>query len=147
MEMKKKFLPQNHRSWVNESGNDMVDTQWEMLLSRARKEIETLSDGDVVVVLTTTGTVDSISFPDLKSSIEAEGAMKVLLDMKKNEDAKIERLICMWHDGCVDVPSFAFREALLSIDSANLSTQMLLNGLTGYIVKTVKATMPKGYKA
>ena len=147
MEMKKKFLPQNHRSWVNESGNDTVDTQWEMLLSRARKEIETLSDGDVVVVLTTKGTVDSISFPDLKSSIEAEGAMRFFVEKKKKGDAKIERLICMWHDGSVDIPSFDFREALLAFESTNLSTKMLLNGLNGYVVKTVKATMPKGYKA
>ena len=147
MEMKKKFLPQNHRSWVNESGNDTVDTQWEMLLSRARKEIETLSDGDVVVVLTTKGTVDSISFPDLKSSIEAEGAMRFFVEKKKKGDAKIERLICMWHDGSVDIPSFDFREALLAFESTNLSTKMLLNGLNGYVVKTVKATMPKGYNA
>ena len=124
----------------------MLDTQWEMLLNRAKSEVEQLSGGEVVVMLTAKGTVASVLFQDLNSAIEAEGVMKGLIEMKKNEDAKIERLICMWHDGCVDVPSFAFREALLSVDSANLSTKMLLNGLTGYIVKTVKATMPKGYK-
>jgi len=125
----------------------MLDTQWEMLLNRAKSEVEQLSGGEVVVMLTVKGTVASVLFQDLNSAIEAEGAMKVLIEMKKNEDTSIERLICMWHDGSVDIPSFAFREALLSVDSANLSTQMLLNGLTGYIVKTVKATMPKGYKA
>lgn len=124
----------------------MLDTQWEMLLNRAKSEVEQLSGGEVVVMLTVKGTVASVLFQDLNSAIEAEGAMKGLIEMKKNEDAKIERLICMWHEGSVDIPSFAFREALLSVDSANLSTKMLLNGLTGYIVKTVKATMPKGYK-
>ena len=53
----------------------------------------------------------------------------------------------MWHEGSIDLPSYAFREALVAIDSKNLSTQMLLNGLDGYVVKTVKATMPKGYNA
>ena len=148
LETLEKFFPQSKcRSWVNESGNDTVDTQWEMLLSRASKEIETLSDGNVVVVLTNKGTIDSILFPDLKSSIEVEGAMRFFIEKKKKGDAKIERLICMWHDGSVGIPSFDFREALLAFESTNLSTKMLLNGLNGYVVKTVKATMPKGYKA
>ena len=49
----------------------------------------------------------------------------------------------MWHDGGIDIPSFAFRDALLAVDSKNLSTQMLLNGFEGYVVKTVKVTMMK----
>ena len=148
IEMLENFLPQQKsRSWVNEKGNDTLDVQWEMLLNRASKEADKLSDGNVVVMLTTKGTVYSVSFPNLNSTIEAEGAMKFLIEKKKNEDSKIERLICMWHEGSIDIPSFAFREALLSVDSVNSSSKMLLNGLTGYIVKTIKATMPKGYKA
>lgn len=147
MEMLENFLPpRKSRSWVNEKGSDTFDTQWEMLLNRASKEADKLSDGNVVVILTAKGTVDSISFQNIHSSIEAENAMKFLIEKKKSEEAKIERLICMWHDGSIDLPSFAFREALVAIDSKNLSTQMLLNGLNGYVVKTVKATMPKGYK-
>ncbi|MBQ7358347.1 MAG: helix-turn-helix transcriptional regulator [Clostridia bacterium] len=146
MESRAKFLPHNCKSWVDEIGNDMVDTRWKMLLNRAKKETETLSDGNVVVMLTINGAVDAISFQNLNSVIEAEGAMKFLIEKKKNGDARIERLICMWHDGSIDLPSFAFREALLSVENANVSTQMLLNGIKGYVVKTVKATMPKGYK-
>jgi len=52
----------------------------------------------------------------------------------------------MWFDGSIDMPSFAFRQALIDIDSKNFSTKVLLNGLNGYVVKTVKATMPKGYE-
>ena len=143
-----KFLPQQKGGiWVNENGNDMVDARWEMLLNKASKEAEALSDGDVVVMLSSNGTVDSFSFQNLDSVIDAEGAMKFFLEKKKNGEARIERLICMWHNGSIDIPSFAFREALLSVDSANFSTEILLNGLTGYIVKTVRATMPKGYEA
>ena len=69
--------------------------------------------------------------------------MKFLLEKKKTGDSKIEKLICMWHDGGIDIPSFAFRDALLAVDSKNLSTQMLLNGFEGYVVKTVKVTMMK----
>ncbi len=125
----------------------MINTCWEMLLKRARMEAHKLSDGNVVVMLTAKGSVACVPFQDLNSAIDAEGAVKALLEIKKNEDSKIERLICMWHEGSIDLPSFAFREALLSVDRTNFSAQMLLNGSNGYIVKTVEATMPKECKA
>ena len=147
-EMLKKFLPQRKsRSWINEKGCDVLDTKWEMLLNEASKEADKLSDGNVVVMLTAKGSVICVPFQDLSSSVNTESVIKALLEIKKNEDSKIDRLICMWHDSSIDLPSYAFREALLSVDRTNFSTQILLNGLTGYIVKTVMATMPKGYEA
>ena len=144
----KKFLPQRKsRSWINEKGCDALDTKWEMLLNEASKEADKLFDGNVVVMLTAKGSVICVPFQDLRSSVNTESAIKALLEIKKNEDAKIDRLICMWHDGSIDLPSYAFREALLSVNRTNFSTKMLLNGLTGYIVKTVMVTMPKGYEA
>ena len=143
----KKFLPQRKsRSWINEKGCDALDTKWEMLLNEASKEANKLSDGNVVVMLTVKGSVIYVPFQDLSSSVNTESVIKALLEIKKNEDSKIDRLICMWHDSSIDLPSYAFREALLSVDRTNFSTQILLNGLTGYIVKTVMATMPKGYE-
>ena len=97
-------------------------------------------------VLTAKGTVYSVSFQNGHSAIEAEGVIKLFIEKKKNSDAKIERLICMWHDGSIDLPSFAFREALVAAEGSNLSAKMLLSGLNGYVVKTVKASMPEGYK-
>jgi len=144
----KNFFPQQEcRSWVNEKGENHIDDKWEILLNRAKKEIADLSDGEVVVMLTSKGTVISVLFEDLNSAIDPDGIMRSLLEIKKNGDAKIERMVCMWHNGGVDLPSFAFREALLTVDSTNFSSEMLLNGLTGYIVKTVMVTMPKGYEA
>jgi len=142
-----KFLPHlKSGSWVNENGSETVDSQWQMLLDRATKEADKLSDGNVVTILSSDGSVDSVSFRNIDAAIEAENAMKFLIEKKKNGKARIERLICMFYDGSIDFPSFAFREAIVAIDSKNLSTQMLLNGLNGYVVKTVKATMPEGYK-
>ncbi len=148
IEVLEKFLPRRRSGcWVNEKGRDTLDAQWEMLLNRASKEADKLSDGNVVVILTAKGAVASISFQNIHSAIEAENAMKFLIEKKKRGDDKIERLICMRHDGGIDLPSFAFREALVAIDSKNLLTQMLLNGSSGYVVKTVNVTMPKGYKS
>ena len=116
-----------------------------MLINRAKMEADKLSDGNVIAIITAQGTFFSLSFQDVNSETDHEKILKDLIEIKKNGTAKIERLICMWHDGCIDLPSFAFREELLSIDSSNYSTKLLLNGLSGYIVKTVRETMPKGY--
>lgn len=148
MKVLESFLPKwKSRVWVNENGSEPFDTEWEMLLNRAKKEAEKLSDGNVVVMLTAKGTVISVSFQNVHSAIEAENAMKLLIEKKKDGESQIKRMVCMWHEGGIDLPSYAFREALVDIDSKNLSAQILLNGLGGYVVKTVKATMPKGYKA
>jgi len=144
----KKFFPQQKcRSWVNEKGDTMLDSKWEMLLNRARIEADKLSEGEVVVMLVANGSVIYIPFHDLSSSVNEKSVLKALLKIKKNEDTKIDRLICMWHDGSIDLPSFAFREALLSVDRTNFSTKILLNGLTGHIIKTVRDTMPNGYES
>lgn len=141
----KKFLPKmNCRSWVNENGSYTLDAKWEMLLTRAKKDANELSKGNTVVMLTAKGTVYSVSFQNGYSAIEVEGVMKLFIEKKKNSDAKIERLICMWHDGSIDLPSFTFREALVAAEGSNLSAKMLLSGLNGYVVKTIKASMPEG---
>ena len=142
MELLKKFFPQRKaNSFVAENGIETLDNQWEMLLKRASNDVEKLSDGQVVAILTAKGTIDSILFQHVNSAIEAENVMKFLIEKKKSGEEKIERLIGMWHDGGVDFPSYSFREALVAIDSKNLSTQMLLNGLNGYVIKTVKETI------
>ena len=102
--------------------------------------------GNAVVMLSAKGTVYSVSFKNGHSAIQAEDVMKLFIEKKKNSDAKIERLICMWHDGSIDLPSFAFREALVTAEGSNLSAKMLLSGLNGYVVKTVKASMTEGYE-
>ena len=150
-ELLEKFFPhfpqREANSFVAENGIETLDNRWVMLLKRASNEVEKLSDGQVVVILTAKGSIDSFLFQDVNSAIEAENVMKFLIGKKKSGEEKIERLICLWHDGGIDFPSYSFREALVAIDSKNLSTQMLLNGLNGYVVKTVKESMPKGYKA
>ena len=65
-----------------------------------------------------------------------------MIEKKKNGEGEIERLVFMWHEGGMDLLSYAFREALVAIDSKNCLTKMLLNGRDGDVVKTVKETVP-----
>lgn len=139
----KLFFPKEKcRSWINEQGNDYFDMVWQSLLEKAQNEAAKLSDGGVVVMLTARGEVETLVFNTQADATNAEGAMRFLIEKKKDGDGIIERLLYMWHDGSLDFPSFDFRKALLDIDAVNCLTKMLLNGLNGYVVKTVKETMP-----
>ncbi|MGM9597416.1 MAG: helix-turn-helix domain-containing protein [Eubacteriales bacterium] len=142
----KDFFPHEPcRSWILSQGGDEVDEKWESLLDHAKKAAESLTDGQVVVMLTEKGNIYSIKFKDTDSAIDGEGVFKLLLDMKKRSDARIERLVGMWHDGSIDMPSFAVRKYLVDVDRKNLFAGILMNGIESYVVKTVKSTMPKGY--
>ena len=140
------FLPkENCRCWINEQGDDYLDETWNRLLTKAENEAELLSDGGVVVMLTAQGTIETLAFQNENDAIVSQGAMRFLSEKKKDGDAKIERLIYMWRGGCLDLPPFAFREALLDVDKANHWAQILMYGVSGYVVRAVKETMPKKY--
>ena len=45
---------------------------------------------------------------------------KALLELMKNDGStRVESVLCMWQDGCIDVPSFAFRKMLCDADGQN----------------------------
>ena len=62
--------------------------------------------------------------------------------LKQENNTKVLKLLTMWKDGCVDVPSFAFCNALVQMDKRNLNAEMILNGMGGYHTKTLAASMP-----
>lgn len=142
------FFPKDPdvRGWVNEDGALPLAPEWETLLRRAKEIAATLSkDEQVVVIRTTRGDVDAIT-QTFDAAITPDSAIKALVRIKRQYGASIEKLVCVFHGGHLDLPSMAFREALVEVDPAHYSAEMLLNGLRGYIAKTVEVTMPKGHR-
>jgi len=71
---------------------------------------------------------------------------------KTDESALIERLIaandtcmslilCMWGDGNIDIPSFAFRKMLCKLNPDNLNAGILVNTFNGYSAIKLGNTM------
>ncbi len=54
---------------------------------------------------------------------------------------KVDRIICMWLDGEVDLPSYTFRKGLLEIDPENKNAQILLMGMNGFTMRSLDSTM------
>ena len=58
-----------------------------------------------------------------------------------NDDTRIVKLLTMWKNGQVDVPSFAFRKAIVEMNAQNKDTDILLQESEGFIVKKLSQTM------
>ena len=119
-----------------ERGDPISDPRWQELLARAKQAASTMEkNGGAVAMLTSSGEICVI-----KQSSD-ENLLKSLIQMKTRYGSRVEKLVYTWQNGGVDLPSYDFREALLYLDERNASTEMLLGGLLGFIVKPLKVTM------
>jgi hypothetical protein len=110
------------------------------LISIAKNKVDEISetvDGllspQVTVLLTNSDNI-YIAVNDLDGVICEE--------LKQNKTTKILRMITMWKDGGVDLPSLTFRKALVEMDEYNKNTEVVLQGKDGYLIKRLSVTMP-----
>ena len=66
----------------------------------------------------------------------------VLLDrLRTARDTEICRVLCMWHDGTVDIPSIAFRERLAEVDPRNSDAGVFVRTREGYSLIQLAGTV------
>ena len=87
-----------------------------------------------VTVLLTVGDNIYIAVNDLNGAICEE--------LKQNKTTQISKIVTMWKDGGVDLPSLTFRKALVEMDEYNKNTEVVLQGKDGYLIKRLSVTMP-----
>ena len=137
LEAKKSFSSSEKcRSWVLEHGDPITDPQWQEFFARAKQAASAMGQGEGAVAMLTSS--DEICV--IKQSPD-ENLLKSLIQMKARYGSRVKKLVYTWNDGGIDLPSYDFREMLLSVDERNASTEMLLGGLLGFIVKPLNVTM------
>ena len=94
----------------------------------------------VVVALSTSGNIyhKVINNPLTEELIDENSFISELI---ANQDIQIDKMVCLWANGCVDLLSYNFRKLLCATNSLNGETKMLLQGYNGYIVKTLSQTL------
>ena len=66
----------------------------------------------------------------------------VLLDrLRAARDTEICRVLCMWYDGEIDIPSFAFRERLVEINPSNRTAGVFVRTREGDSVIQLAGTV------
>ena len=108
----------------------MTDVQ---MMAMAKKALHGVNAVWLVYVLETVdGNIHIILNNDFQKTLDT---------MAKANDTVVAKMVAMWNEGCVDVPSYAFRKALLELDDANRQTKVLLRSESGYITKAIRIMM------
>lgn len=89
--------------------------------------------------------------PEAEGESDAEGLSLSDLDsfleeLIQNQDTHLDKLVCLWVDGDVDVPSCDFRKRLCGLNSANRETGILLRTADGYLVKALSETLQRCHR-
>ncbi len=62
-------------------------------------------------------------------------------ELKVKKDTRILKLITIWKNGPIDLPSLKFRQRLIALNESNKDAEMILQGKDGYIINKVSQTM------
>ena len=108
----------------------MTDVQ---MMAMAKKELCLIDAAVLVYVLeTASGNIHTVVNNDFQKTLDV---------LTQSDDTMVTKLVAMWKEGCVDVPSYAFRKSLLELDDANRQTKVLLRSENGYITKPIEIMM------
>jgi len=124
---------------------DFVLKEWEELLTKATEKLEIEAPEQVVVMQSAKDEIYCIAFSDLQAA--TEGAIPALEQATAGIDTKIVRVVCMWRNGGIDLPSYALRDRLCKLNRENLDAQLLLQRADSPIIKRIADTMPASYAA
>ncbi len=70
---------------------------------------------------------------------DLSGAICEELALKK--DTRILKLITIWKNGQIDLPSLRFRQRMIALNENNKDAEMILQGKDGCIIKKISQTM------
>ena len=62
-------------------------------------------------------------------------------ELKIKNDTHILKILTVWKNGQLDLPSLRFRQRLIALNESNKNAEMILQGKDGYIIKRVSQTM------
>lgn len=71
---------------------------------------------------------------------EADGT--ICEQLKRDKNTKIYKMITMWKDGSIDLPSINLRKALIELNEDNNNTDIMLQGKEGCLIKKLSVTIP-----
>ncbi len=118
--------------------------QFEKMLSLAKSALNSVSCGDKtqVIVLLCEGGREYVAVIDDATTEYKFSEKQLLGKLEEDNCTTVNKIVCEWAQGGLDVPSYDFRKMLCDLDGKNADTVMLLEGKDQLITKTVRQTMP-----
>ena len=104
------------------------------------KDISTEKMTQAVVLLSSKGKEYSTIIEDVLAE-EKLAEKSLLRELLANDDTEIGYILVVWKNGCVDVPSYDFREMLCRMNIENKNASIFFRCEAGYHVKPLGVTM------
>lgn len=57
---------------------------------------------------------------------------RIVSELEVSSDTEAEKIVCMWNNGTVDVPSYSFMQDLCKLDAKNRDARIILNSGEGF---------------
>ena len=129
------FEPKNELSFDRDVFESMRKSALDFLQTAEKNEY-TL----VIVLLSSTGkkycTIVNNALTD------DQGDTRSLLErLRLHNDIVVDRILCLWQDGNIDVPSFAFRKMLCALSPKNTASGIFVQTETGFSTVKLETTM------
>ncbi len=113
---------------------------FEKMLEIAEKKLDSLNESavglpasQVTVILTDCDNI-YVAVNDFDGSVCEE--------LRHDNNTKVVKLLTLWKNGGLDIPSFDFRQALIRLDDDNVNADIILQGKDGCLIKKLAVTMP-----
>jgi transcriptional regulator with XRE-family HTH domain len=141
------LLP-NSRSFITSVNNETLipfsEDEFKPLLDIAHADMKDAKDKPesltmAVVLETADGNIYHTVFHDVLDEQETDTFLNTL---RKNNNTQVNRIVCMWYDGSIEIPGADFRTKLIRINKRNENAYFLLQGINGYIVQKMSALLP-----
>lgn len=114
--------------------NDMFE-----IAENTLKNVENKNNTQVIVVKTEKRNYHKVITDVLSDCCNEE---YLLLDeMKQNNDTHVEKILCMWTSGEIDLPSFRFRKNLCTMNELNVNAEIFLKCGNGINTKKILSTL------
>ena len=113
-----------------------VESEWETMLSLAKLYFESHNQKKYEFhqcLVLTTANEEQIVYPITADSVDAlksQSCAYIEGSIKKYNDNSIKKIICMWENNTIDVPSSDFMKKLCEINKENRDAIVLLNAGT-----------------
>ena len=121
-----------------------VESEWGAMLSSAKLYFESHNQKKYEFhqcLVLTTANGEQMVCPITADSVDAlksQACSYIESLIKKNNDNSIKKIICMWENNTIDVPSSDFMKKLCEINKENRNAIVLLNaGTDVYIAKKI----------
>ena len=121
-----------------------VESEWEAMLSLAKRYFESYNkkkyEYHQCLVLTTADGKQAVCpiTADSVDTLKSQACSYIESSIKEYKDNSIKKIICMWENNTIDVPSSDFMKKLCEINKENRNAIVLLNaGTDVYIAKKI----------